>query len=234
MKIAVITGATKGIGRAIAEKFASEGFGVAFCSRNKGEGDKLAKYLSDTYKVDVLAMLCDVANKKQLQAFADAIKNRFNKVDVLVNNAGIFLPGQISSEDDKNFETQMEVNLNAPYYFTRMLLPLITQQQHSHIFNMCSTASIMPYPNGGSYCISKYALYGMTKVLREEMKEKAVKVTAVLPGATFTASWDGVELPEERFIPAKDIAEAVWSAYNTSPSTVVEDVLIRPQLGDIV
>ncbi len=234
MKVAVITGATKGIGKAIAEKFASEGFAIAFCSRNKKEGDKFAKILSDTYKVDILAMLCDVGNKKQLQAFADAIKNRFGTIDVLVNNAGIFLPGQISTEDDKNFEMQMAVNINAPYYFTKMNLPLLLKNKNSHIFNICSTASIMAYPNGGSYCISKYALYGMTKVLREELKEKSVKVTAVLPGATLTASWEGAELPKERFIPAKDVGDAVWAAYNTSPSTVVEEVLIRPRLGDIV
>ncbi len=234
MKIAVVTGATKGIGKAIAEKYASEGFGVAFCSRNKNEGDKLAKQLSDIYKVDILAMHCDVGNKKQLQVFADAIKNRFNKVDVLVNNAGIFMPGKISTEDDENFEIQMAINLNAPYYFTRMLLPLIRQEPHSHIFNMCSTASIVAYPNGGSYCISKYALYGMTKVLREELKEENVKVTAILPGPTLTNSWDGVDLPKERFIPAKDVAQAIWNAYDTSPSTVVEEILIRPQLGDII
>lgn len=234
MKVAVITGATKGIGKAIAERFAKEGFAIALCSRNKGEGDKLAKILSDTYKVDVLAMLCDVGNKKQLQAFADAVKNRFKTINVLVNNAGIFIPGQISTEEEGNFETQMTVNVNAPYYFTRMTLPMLMEKPNGHIFNICSTASIMAYPNGGSYCISKYALYGMTKVLREELKEKNVKVTAILPGATFTASWDGVELPEERFIPAKDVADAVWGAYNTSPSTVIEDVLIRPQLGDIV
>lgn len=234
MKTAVITGATKGIGKAIAEKFAAEAFSIAICSRNKGEADLFAKYLSEQYKVDVLAMACDVGEKKQLQTFADAIKNRFGSIDVLVNNAGVFIPGQISSEDDSSFETQMQVNLNAPYYFTRMVLPMVKAKKHSHIFNMCSTASIMAYPNGGSYCISKYALYGMTKVLREELKEQYIKVTAVLPGATLTASWDGVDLPQERFIPAKDIAEAVWSAYNTSPSTVVEDLLIRPQLGDIV
>lgn len=234
MKIAVVTGATKGIGKAIAEKYASEGFGVAFCSRNKDEGDKLAKQLSDIYKVDVLAMHCDVGSKKQLQVFADAIKNRFNRVDVLVNNAGIFMPGKLSTEDDKNFEMQMAINLSAPYYFTRMLLPMIMQEPNRHIFNICSTASIMAYPNGGSYSISKFALYGMTKVLREELKEENVKVTAVLPGATLTASWEGADFPKDRFIPAKDVAEAVWSAYNTSPSTVVEEVLIRPQLGDII
>ena len=91
----------------------------------------------------------------------------------------------------------------------------------------------MPYINGGSYCITKYALMGMTKVLREEMKELNVKVTAILPGATKTASWDGVDIPDERFIDPVDVAESVYSVYTLSDRTVVEEILIRPQLGDL-
>ena len=102
-----------------------------------------------------------------------------------------------------------------------------------YIFNMCSIASIKAYANGGSYGISKFALYGMTKVLREELKEFNIKVTAVLPGATLTASWEGVDLPEERFIKVEDIAELIWTTYRLSDRTVVEDLVIRPQLGDI-
>jgi short-subunit dehydrogenase len=107
------------------------------------------------------------------------------------------------------------------------------EAKKGHIFTICSTASIMAYPNGGSYCISKFALYGMTKVLREEMKPHNVKVTAVLPGATFTDSWKGVDLPEERFIDSMDIAESIWATYSLSPRAVVEEILIRPQLGDL-
>jgi NADP-dependent 3-hydroxy acid dehydrogenase YdfG len=233
MKTIVLTGASKGIGRAIAEKFAAEAFNVAICARNAKNIEEFANYLRQQYKVTVLALPVDVTDKNQLQTFANQIISTFGRVDVLVNNAGVFLPGQINNEADGVFEQQVATNLASVYYFTRMLLPQIMATPHSHIFNMCSTASITPYTNGGSYCITKYALYGMTKVLREELKDKKVKVTAVLPGATLTASWEGVDLPADRFIPAKDIADAVWSAYNTSPSTVVEDLLIRPQLGDI-
>jgi NAD(P)-dependent dehydrogenase (short-subunit alcohol dehydrogenase family) len=91
----------------------------------------------------------------------------------------------------------------------------------------------MPYANGGSYCISKYALLGMTKVLREEMKEHGVRVTAIMPGATLTTSWEGTELPEDRFMNAEDVAHAVWGAYALSERSVVEEIVIRPQLGDI-
>jgi hypothetical protein len=102
-----------------------------------------------------------------------------------------------------------------------------------HVFNMCSIASIKAYPNGSSYAISKFALLGFSKVLREELKEYGVRVTAVLPGATRTASWDGVDLPEDRFMRAEDVAETVFSAYSISERSVVEEIIIRPQLGDI-
>jgi short-subunit dehydrogenase len=91
----------------------------------------------------------------------------------------------------------------------------------------------MPYINGGSYCISKFALLGMTKVLREEMKEHGVRVTAILPGATLTASWEGANLPPERFMKPDDVAEAILTAYKMSDRSVVEELVIRPQLGDI-
>ena len=107
------------------------------------------------------------------------------------------------------------------------------QRREGHIFTMCSTASIMAYPNGGSYCIAKFALYGMTKVLREELKEHGLRVTAILPGATLTASWEGADLPAERFIRPDDVAEAVFGAWSLSPQAVIEELLIRPQLGDI-
>jgi short-subunit dehydrogenase len=106
-------------------------------------------------------------------------------------------------------------------------------RRKGHIFMMCSTASITPYTNGGSYCISKFALLGMSRVLREELKPHSVKVTALLPGATLTNSWAGTDLPEDRFLKAEDVANSAWAAYALSASAVIEEILIRPQLGDI-
>jgi NADP-dependent 3-hydroxy acid dehydrogenase YdfG len=91
----------------------------------------------------------------------------------------------------------------------------------------------MAYTNGGSYCVSKFALYGLTKVLRAELMPHDIRVTAILPGATLTASWEGVDLPPERFMKPEDVAESVYSAYTVSRHSVVEEILIRPQLGDL-
>jgi len=106
-------------------------------------------------------------------------------------------------------------------------------EKKGHIFNICSVASITAYPNGGSYSISKFALLGMSKVLREELKASGIKVTAVLPGATWSASWAGVDLPEERLMKASDIADSIYAASLLSPAAVIEEIIIRPQLGDL-
>jgi short-subunit dehydrogenase len=106
-------------------------------------------------------------------------------------------------------------------------------QQSGHIFNMCSVASLKAYPQGGSYSISKYALLGFNDNLREETKNKGIKVTAILPGATWSDSWQGVDLPHDRLMEAHDIAIAVKAAIDMSPAAVIENILLRPQLGDL-
>lgn len=232
-KLAVITGATKGIGRAIVQRFAQEGFDIVACARGEADLLILKELIEEQYEVEVHVSPSDVSDKDEVIAFGTFIRNLPGHVDVLVNNAGLFIPGQIIDEKDGALEQMIETNLYSAYHLTRTLIDDMISHGKAHIFNMCSTASIMPYENGGSYCISKYALLGMTKVLREEIKSHNIKVTAILPGATYTASWEGVDLPEERFMKADDVANAVWGAYAMSDSTVIEEILMRPQLGDI-
>lgn len=231
---AVVTGGTKGIGRALVEKFAEQGFKIITCSRNEGELSVLKRQMEESYPACVLEIkVADLSKKDGVSQFASFIKEYSETVDVLINNTGVFIPGEIQKEDEGALELMMDTNLYSAYHLTRGVLSGMVEQKSGHIFNMCSVASIMAYPNGGSYCISKFALLGFTKVLREEMKVHNIKVSAILPGATLTASWDGVELPPERFMKAEDVAESVWSAYNMSPNSVVEEIIIRPQLGDL-
>jgi short-subunit dehydrogenase len=143
----------------------------------------------------------------------------------------VFIPCPLTeTETEDAFETMMDLNLYSAYYLTQSLLPLMIAQQKGHVFNMCSIASIMPY---GAYAVSKHALLGFSRVLREEVKDKGIRVTAIMPGATYTASWDGTELPQERFMKAEDIAQSLWDIYQLSQQTVVEEIVLRPQLGDI-
>lgn len=233
-KLIVVTGATKGIGRAIAERFAEAGFDVALCARNPGELEKLkADFITRFPAVKTYTMPTDMADKKQVETFAKFVKQLAQPVDVLVNNAGYFVPGSIATEKEGSLEDMMNANLYSAYYMTRGLVDQMIAQKSGHIFNMCSIASIKAYANGGSYAITKFALLGFSKCLREELKPANIRVTAILPGATRTASWDGVDLPEERFMSVEDVAETVFAAYSLSQRSVIEEILIRPQLGDI-
>lgn len=232
-KLLVVTGAGKGIGRAIATRFASSGFDVVLCARTQSDLEKLALELKQEYGIQAYAFAADVSVPQQVDGFTKQVLQLGRPIDVLVNNAGFFLPGEILNEPDGALEKTIEANLYSAYRVTRALVPSMKSTRSGHIFNMCSIASIKAYPNGGSYTISKFAMLGFSKVLREELKEFNVRVTAILPGATRTASWDGTTLPDERFMPAEDIAETVWAAWSLSPRSVVEEVVIRPQLGDL-
>ena len=230
----VVSGATKGIGRAIANEFASNGFNVAVCARNEADLLEMKEvYARDFPTCQLLTFAADLQNKAEANAFAQAILVQWETIDILVNNAGLFLPGAIHEEPDGRLEQMIQVNLFSAYYLSRALLPTMLQKGQGHIFNMCSIASLHAYPNGGSYSIAKFALQGFSKNLREELKDKGIRVTSIHPGATWSASWAGAPFPEDRLMQAHDIALAVWSAWSMSPAAVVEDIVIRPQLGDL-
>jgi len=233
---AVITGATKGIGRAIADKLASEGWNLIICSRN-AEDLATAKAALEALHPDttVHTSKVDMRDKRQVLDFGDFCLSTFSKVDVLINNAGIFIPGSIHEEEDGALESMIETNLYSAYHLTRKLVPSMIDHKEGLIVNMASIASFMAYPNGGSYSISKFALRGFSQVLREELKTQGIKVTTIMPGATWSYSWAGMkdQLPESRLMQASDIAETVWSLINLSPSAVVEEIILRPQLGDL-
>lgn len=230
----VITGATKGIGRAIAEIFAAKGFNLALCARTSSDLEAFKATLTALYpKQTFFTHAADLANTQEVKHFAEAVLKEFSTIEVLVNNTGVFMPGAISEEADGNLERMIETNLYSAYHLTRALLPTMLATGKGHIFMMCSIASTTAYPNGGSYSISKFALLGLSKVLREELKPAGIRVTALLPGATLTASWAGTDLPASRFMQADDVAKAVWGAYELSEHTVIEEMVLRPQLGDI-
>jgi len=219
----VVTGGTKGIGRAIVDTFVTQGFDAVVCARS----------VEGVWGDGLLPFAADLATRNGVNELIQYVESLGRPVAVLVNNTGIFQPGQIHNEAEGTFEQLMNTNVASAYHLTRGLVRDMMIQRRGHIFMMCSTASITPYTNGGSYCISKFALLGMSRVLREELKPHGIKVTAILPGATLTASWEGTDLPEDRFLKPADVADSVWGAYSLSPSAVVEEILIRPQLGDI-
>ncbi len=230
----IITGGTKGIGKAIGDLLLSKGHNISFCARSKDDVEALVEEWNKAYPDQmVIGEVCDMGVQEEVESFAVSVIHHMKQIDVLVNNAGVFLPGEILKEEAGALEQMINVNLYSAYHLTRKIAPLMTEQGSGHIFNMCSVASIKAYPNGGSYSISKFALLGFSKVLREELKPHGVKVTSILPGATWSNSWAGVDLPRERLMEANDIALSVVNAINMSPSAVVEEIIVRPQLGDL-
>jgi short-subunit dehydrogenase len=231
-KNAVITGATQGIGKAVAEQLLASGFNVAICARSKEDLSELKKSWEQQYpQCTVLTIAADFSKPDDVSQFATVVLETFSSIDILVNNAGIFQPGDIATEPHGQLEEMMQVNLFSAYHLTRRLLSQM--QRGSHLFNMCSVASLKAYPNGGAYSITKYALLGFSENLREELKPQGIKVTAICPGATWSRSWSGSGVDRGRIMEADDVATMLWSAYQLSDRADVETIVMRPLAGDL-
>ncbi len=229
----VITGAGKGIGKATAEKFAEAGNNLFICARNEKELSETAKELEAKYNCKVFYFAADLSIKTSAQEFGKWVLQQTNQVDILINNAGQFIPGSIYNEEDGLLEKMININLYAAYHVTRTLLAAMMDRKQGHIFNMCSIAALKSYDNGGSYSISKFALMGFSKNLREELKPYNIKVTAVYPGAVYTSSWFSSGVAKSRIMESADIATMIFASSALSPQACVEDIVIRPLPGDL-
>ena len=233
MKTVLITGESRGIGFAIAEIFAQNGYNLFLTSRSDINLYHALETLQRKYEeVSIHARAFDLSVRENAQAFG-AWCLRSAIPDVLVNNTGIFEPSNLIDEPDGTLENQMATNLYSAYYVTKALLPKMKLNGKGHIFNMCSIASLKAYPNGGAYGISKYALHGFSANLRHELMPHGIKVTSVFPGAVLTDSWQGFDNSTKRIMEVEDIARMVFAATQLSYSACVEDIVIRPQLGDL-
>lgn len=233
MKNIVITGGSKGMGKAMSAKFAAAKNNIFICSRNEEELRQSATELNEKYNSPVQYFSADLSKKNEVLKFAEWLSKKNIPVDILINNAGQFVPGSVYNEAEGNLEQMMNINLFSAYHLTRALLPAMMERRSGHIFNICSIAALKAYDNGGSYSISKFALMGFSKNLREEMKPFNIKVTAVFPGAVFTSSWEGADISPSRIMETEDIAEIIYTSSILSPQACVEDIVIRPLLGDL-
>ncbi|MEO6134872.1 MAG: SDR family oxidoreductase [Ginsengibacter sp.] len=230
----VITGGSKGMGKAMAEIFASADNTIFICSRTEDELIKAAAEIESNHIGSVVKyMAVDLSKKDGVTKFADWILQQISHVDILINNAGMFFPGSIYNEEEGTLEKTIEINLYSAYHITRALLPSMMENKSGHIFNICSIASLNAYKNGGSYSISKYALMGFSKNLREEMKPYNIKVTAVYPGAVYTDSWADTGVDPKRLMEVNDIAQLIFATSKLSAQACVEDIIIRPLPGDL-
>lgn len=231
-KSALITGASKGMGKTIALALAVEGYDLAICSRNI---ETLQELESEIQKknpsVKVYLKICDFSLSKEVEKLAEWVEDNFPTLDVLVNNVGIYERVSLLNEGPNVLGDHMQVNLYAPHYLSNYFGRIMRDAKKGHIFNITSIASREPVTAAGSYTITKFALSGLTKVLREELRESGVKVTEIIPGSTLTSSWDGTEIPPEQFVQPEDIAKVVLSCLSLSPGANIEEVVIKTLKG---
>ena len=230
----LITGGSRGIGKAIAVAFAKEGYNLFLCSQHAENLQKTVDELALQFPdIHIYSNALNLLEKEQAKTISAILLEKNSQVDILVNNAGTFLPGTIIAEEDGLLEKMIATNLYSAYHVTRSVVPFMKKHGSGHIFNICSVASLKAYPNGGSYSISKFALMGFSKNLRQELLEDHIKVTTVYPGAVLTDSWGNFDNSSKRILEASDIADMIVAASKLSEQAVVEDIILRPQLGDL-
>lgn len=229
----VITGAARGIGKAIAKAFAVEGNTIFLCARNDDTLKATAVEIKNLNpSATIHHFVADLSKKNDADSFA-AFCLAKAVPDILINNAGGFVPGNILDEPDGNLETMLTNNLYSAYFITRKLAPAMKEKGDGHIFNICSIAAKKAYDGGGSYSISKFAMDGFSQNLRHELMPFGVKVTTLFPGAVFTDSWAGFDNSTNRIMQTEDVAKMILACTKLSPSAVPEEILLRPQLGDL-
>ena len=225
-KTALVTGITHGIGYAIAQKLRRQGYAVAGCARTKADLNRLRSASLKEGGTPLHTFTADLSIESEAQTFAKQVLLVQGAPQILVNNAGAFEGGPLQSAPAGQLRRMMEVNLYSAYDLTMALLPAMRAAGGGHIFNICSVASLGAYPGGGAYSIAKWGLLGFTENLREELRNTGIKVTAILPGPTWSRSWEGSGVAKETLIQPEDIAEMLWSASQCSAGGAVERIVI--------
>jgi NAD(P)-dependent dehydrogenase (short-subunit alcohol dehydrogenase family) len=229
-RVAVITGASRGIGRAMAEAFAGAGCKLALCARNtKFIGDR---ELAERYEVPVLVGECDVRDESSVIRFFADVRRHYGQIDLLVNNAGIVGPtvtiDQISLDDWRDV---IDTNLTGTFLCTRAALPLMSRG--STIVNNLSISARRVFPGQSMYGAAKHGAKGFTDTLREEMRERGIRVIALYPGATDTDIWNQFwpGAPREQMISPETVAQAVLNAVALPANATVEELMLGPTGG---
>jgi NADP-dependent 3-hydroxy acid dehydrogenase YdfG len=232
--VVLITGASQGIGAAIAKVFAREVRGarlalVARSAKNLGAVAGACAKLGAATEI----FPCDVSDEASVAALAAAVAKRFGAVDVLINNAGKFAAAPFAEMGVADFDRMIAANLRSVFLVSRAFVPGMARRGRGDVFNMSSIAGLGAYPGGAGYCAAKFGVAGLSQVMRAELKAKGVRVCCVYPGATFSPSWRGSGVPAGRMMPAEDVARAFLDVYRLGRRTVVEEIILRPQAGDI-
>lgn len=233
--VVLITGASQGIGAAIAKVFAREirGVKLALVARQEKNLRTVARACVKAGCGAAEIFVCDVSDETSVESMATAVRQRFGRVDVLINNAGKWAGAPFAETSAAVFDELVAVNLRSAFLVSRAFLPGLLEQGSGDVFFMSSIAGLGAHPNSAAYCAAKFGVTGLAKVLRAETKQTGIRVCCVHPGATWTPSWSASGVAEERIMPVADVARAFVDVYRLSRTTVVEEIVLRPQKGDV-
>jgi NAD(P)-dependent dehydrogenase (short-subunit alcohol dehydrogenase family) len=230
-KVALITGASRGIGLAIARALAAEGCHLILTGRSASSLDKAGRELTHQ-AVRVLARACDVRDPESVRALASASKKQFRRVDILINNAGITQPSlSVEKLDYETWKDVIDTNLNGVFLVTREILPLM--RHGGTIVNNLSLAATRVFPGMSAYDASKFGALGFTDTLREELRPRGIRVIALIPGATDTDIWNTLwpEAPRKKMMSPETVARAVVSVLSLPENSTVEELKLQPTTG---
>ncbi len=236
-KTVFITGATAGIGRACAERFAKENFNLIITGRRKERLDSFARELQENYNVEVHSLCFDVQDKDAVFAAIEQLPVAWQQINILINNAGLALGKEPFDEADMDdWETMLNTNVHGLLYVSRALLPFLKKTGQAHIINMGSIAGKEVYENGNVYCASKFAVDAINKSMRIDLMKHGIKVTGIHPGAVetefslvrFKGDESKAAAAYHNFVPltAKDIADSVFYCATLPAHVCINDLVI--------
>jgi len=229
-----VTGASRGIGAAIARAFAATGAHVVLSGRNVQELDR------NTRKIRLLDqnasfLKCDVTSEASVTRAYTSIVKRYHVVDVLVNNAGVTCFKSFGKTAVRDFDTILATNLRGTFLCTKSVLPAMVKRRAGVIINIVSVAALTTFENSSAYAAAKAGILAMSRGLRSEVRKKGVRVIDILPGAVETEMWHYAARKKyhEKMMQPEDVAEVVVSAFRQSQRVLTEEIVIRPIEGDL-
>ena len=231
-KVVVVTGASKGIGKAIASAFAAAGAKVVLAARTRETLEQVAAELRES-GAEAMAVPTDVTDVDAVQRLIEQALTAYQRVDILVNNAGIGYFGPVVDFAPDDWDTVLNSNLKAVYLCAKYALPPMLVQGSGQIINVLSIAAKVAFEASAAYCAAKAGALALTKVLAAEVRQQKIRVTAVLPGSVHTPFWDDIpEHPDfEQMLKPEHVADTVVSVCQQPLGMVTEEIVVMPPLG---
>lgn len=231
-KIVWITGSSRGIGEATAKALAAKGAKVIISGRNEDDVLRVTGDINSDGD-SALAVQCDVRKNNDIVNLVEQVKETWGPIDILINNAGIGIFKKVVDLSEEDWDDMMDSNFKSAFLCTKAVLPDMLERKSGKIINIVSVAGKQAFVNSGGYSASKFGVRGFTDVLRMETRDFGIQVTSVYPGATSTDIWGDADVDHSIMIRQDDVAQAIVSVCEAGPSAHIEELVLRPQGGDL-